>query len=511
MTLKEKGKSTTLTTKISRTSKPLNTSTTVNAQATRMNNAGETAATNVAGGTSNSKSEISLPRLKSSGIVLFVTKAVCLQRKEELDRYLQELFNGAAALSHDLGPMITHSRLVAEFFGIWKTDMGAHFRQEVHTPFAVQAASSTTRATVNRTGAAATITTFTAAPVIPLTSESSKDQIKEEDKEEEEKENKMSMVLSTDNRNRSPRPFPHIHPTVERSSPSSHSISDDEEDDSILEISASSFPAVPTSIPSASVFSSHSCSSSTLVNIERPQNQLQNTNPIMTLPHLSRYNTSSSLVALSPKHLKNDSLRSSSGWSLELAAQLIGATPQQQQQQQQQRQYQPLRPSAVGDIMDSAMASPTEETSCAVIGNNLAQLAATTVVPVAAGSHGCKTVSTSSMEPVVDNTTRTIKKNKSLRCIDTSNPSRTPHQQQQEANMLVDTQNRDELRPTPEGLKSGSDSATTHGITLPSLCSTATPSSPSAQAPRPPQAGLPKSKLMKRSKTIVFRPESKDS
>ncbi|KAG0339375.1 hypothetical protein BG004_006834, partial [Podila humilis] len=69
-----------------------------------------------------------LPRLKSRP-VLFVTKAVCVQRKDELDRYLHDLFA--------LGPAIAQSRLVAEFFGIWKTDMEVHLRHENRDPLAL--------------------------------------------------------------------------------------------------------------------------------------------------------------------------------------------------------------------------------------------------------------------------------------------------------------------------------------------------------------------------------------
>ncbi|KAF9430586.1 hypothetical protein BGZ94_005920 [Podila epigama] len=73
---------------------------------------------------------VSLPKLKSR-LVLFVTKAVCVQRKEELDRYLHDLFG--------LGPIIAQSRLVAEFFGIWKTDMEMHLSHENRDPLALHA------------------------------------------------------------------------------------------------------------------------------------------------------------------------------------------------------------------------------------------------------------------------------------------------------------------------------------------------------------------------------------
>ncbi|KAF9139217.1 hypothetical protein BGX30_008235 [Mortierella sp. GBA39] len=88
-----------------------------------------------ASATNTNNNTVTLPRLKSR-LVLFVTKAVCLQRKEELDRYLQELFI--------LGPIIAHSRLVAEFFGIWKTDMEVHLSQEDRDPLALHSVAAIT-------------------------------------------------------------------------------------------------------------------------------------------------------------------------------------------------------------------------------------------------------------------------------------------------------------------------------------------------------------------------------
>ncbi|KAF9387199.1 hypothetical protein CPC16_007174 [Podila verticillata] len=74
-----------------------------------------------------------LPRLKSR-LVLYVTKAACVQRKDELDRYLKDLFA--------LGPIIAQSRLVAEFFGIWKTDMEMHLSHENRDPLALHTGAS---------------------------------------------------------------------------------------------------------------------------------------------------------------------------------------------------------------------------------------------------------------------------------------------------------------------------------------------------------------------------------
>ncbi|KAG0239854.1 hypothetical protein BGW41_007434 [Actinomortierella wolfii] len=72
---------------------------------------------------------LELPRL-ANRLVLFVTKTVCQQRKEDLDRYLQELFA--------LGPILSQLRLVSEFFGIWKTDMEVHLSLKDGDPLALQ-------------------------------------------------------------------------------------------------------------------------------------------------------------------------------------------------------------------------------------------------------------------------------------------------------------------------------------------------------------------------------------
>ncbi|KAF9282613.1 hypothetical protein BGZ68_005857 [Mortierella alpina] len=105
-----------------------------------------------------------------SSLVLFVTKTVCLQRKEELSRYLRQLFA--------LGPFIAQSRLVAEFFGIWKTDMEAHLRQEDRDPLALHPV------VVHTTATTATISTTTVNE--PATAIKSEDENKEEEEEEEE-------------------------------------------------------------------------------------------------------------------------------------------------------------------------------------------------------------------------------------------------------------------------------------------------------------------------------------
>ncbi|CAO3565452.1 unnamed protein product [Mortierella alpina] len=120
-----------------------------------------------------------LPRLKSS-LVLFVTKAVCLQRKEELDRYLRQLFA--------LGPFIAQSRLVAEFFGIWKTDMEAHLRQEDRDPLALHPVvvhTTTTTATIS--------TTMVNEPKTAIKSEAENKE-DEEEEEEEKRDNKEEQL-----------------------------------------------------------------------------------------------------------------------------------------------------------------------------------------------------------------------------------------------------------------------------------------------------------------------------
>ncbi|KAF9095725.1 hypothetical protein BGX23_012758 [Mortierella sp. AD031] len=102
--------------------------------ASAINNGNSIAANNTNhGSSSTSTASAALPRLKLR-LVLFVTKSVCLQRKEELGRYLQELFT--------LGPIIAHSRLVAEFFGIWKTDMEVHLSQEDRDPLALHSVAA---------------------------------------------------------------------------------------------------------------------------------------------------------------------------------------------------------------------------------------------------------------------------------------------------------------------------------------------------------------------------------
>ncbi|KAF9189847.1 hypothetical protein BGZ51_009216 [Haplosporangium sp. Z 767] len=58
-----------------------------------------------------------------------ITDAECTQRKNDLDKYLQGLFA--------LGPIISQCRLVAEFFGIWKTDLEVNLSQEIQDPLAL--------------------------------------------------------------------------------------------------------------------------------------------------------------------------------------------------------------------------------------------------------------------------------------------------------------------------------------------------------------------------------------
>ncbi|KAF9330705.1 hypothetical protein BG006_006349 [Podila minutissima] len=53
----------------------------------------------------------------------------CTQRKESLNRYLTELFS--------YSPVVTQSRLVAEFFGIWKTDLEFRLNHRDDDPLAL--------------------------------------------------------------------------------------------------------------------------------------------------------------------------------------------------------------------------------------------------------------------------------------------------------------------------------------------------------------------------------------
>jgi len=476
--------------KPSRTSKCADTSTNMNAQATRINAGGT-----VGEGPSTSLPEISLPRLKSSGLVLFVTKTVCLQRKSELDRYLQELFSSDAVGHGLLGPIIAHSRLVAEFFGIWKTDMEAHLRQEDCDPLALHSVAippstpSTTGTSANRTSTSVDITAGTAVSISTL-SVSHEEQLKEEDRNAG---NRALTVLSFDNRD----PSPQIHPTVARSPPSPHSSDPCKKEDSTArKISASSFPSVPTSIHPPSRYPAHSRTISTLTSAESPQKQHQNVETTMHLSYPSTNGTSPSLVALSPRQLRSSPR--SMGRTAESTAQPVGSTAQWQQQQHGP----PIIRSPL-NILDSDMASPTKVANCAVIQDDVIHPLATTTASVAASNQEWKTVSNVDEDPVVDITVRTIKKFKSLGRIQTPGLSGTHpqhHHQQQDAKIQG-----------LEGSSPASDVATLESIIVPQevispqLRPVVTASS-HGQAP-PLQAGLPISNLMKQSKTIVFRPE----
>ncbi|KAF9965973.1 hypothetical protein BGZ70_003658 [Mortierella alpina] len=96
-----------------------------------------------------------LPRLKSS-LVLFVTKT---------------------------------SRLVAEFFGIWKTDMEAHLRQADRDPLALHPV------VVHTTATTATIsTTMVNEPATAIKSEAENKEEEEEEEEEEKRDNKEEQL-----------------------------------------------------------------------------------------------------------------------------------------------------------------------------------------------------------------------------------------------------------------------------------------------------------------------------
>ncbi|KAF9354190.1 hypothetical protein BGX34_011164 [Mortierella sp. NVP85] len=354
----------------------------MNAQATRINAGGT-----VGEGPStlpDTLPEISLPRLKSSGLVLFMTKTVCLQRKSDLDRYLQELFS-SNALGHGLlGPIIAHSRLVAEFFGIWKTDMEAHLRQEDCDPLALHSVAippstpSTTGTSANRTSTSVDITAGTAVPILPL-SVSHEEQLKED-----------------------------------------------------------------------------------------------------------RYAENRTQLRASPRSM---------GRTAESTAQPVGSTAQSQQQ----RHCPPVIRSPM-NILDSDMASPTKVSNCAVIQDDVIHPLATTTASVAASHQERKTVPSAEEDPAVDITVRTIKKFKSLPRIQTPGLSGTHPQhrhQQQDAKIQHEAQ-------ALEGPSPASDVATLESIT-PQLRPVVTASS-HGQAPSL-QAGLPMSKLTRRSKTTVSRPE----
>ncbi|KAG0275339.1 hypothetical protein BGZ95_008911 [Linnemannia exigua] len=128
--------------------------------------------------------------------------------------------------------------------------------------------------------------------------------------------------------------------------------------------------------------------------------------------------------------------------------------------------------SETGDDVDAEMASPIEPTAPIPFGH-------THLDPI---TDGYESGAGTETETIADLTTRTIKKFKSLRRAHTSSHSRQQQQQQQDSNYQEDA------HPSPP-VRSGSISRPSGGGT------DTVPSTPS------------KAKIMKRSKTIVFRPE----
>ncbi|KAF8951886.1 hypothetical protein BGZ46_003757, partial [Entomortierella lignicola] len=404
-------------------------------------------------------SPLTPPRLKSS-LVLFVTKAVSLQRKGEIDRYLKELFA--------LGPIITQSRLVAEFFGIWKTDMETHLRQEDRDPLALNTLANP-------------ITSSDATKMEIVLPESNKETQGKEQKEDSEKNEQLRMQHARFEEIRvSNALIPlmrkgHHSPPMAPCSPDSDSAAE------IDKIIISRSESVSSSV------SSHST-------LTVPKSQSVNTTTMMTHPltHLA-----SPVLSPSPNI---DFPPPPSGWQYELADDFEKSTQQIQSE-----------PKANTDT-DFEMTSPVETKVTTVFENEDISLTSPNVAQVSASAIMAASISMSmdSMEPESDITTRTIKKFKSLRRTNTSSRTQTKETKSQN-----DTQNQDDMHSAPSS-KTRSNSVsvgTTPGFT--SVVAPLVRSSSSAQAQTtgviaPTTATsttTTKSKIMKRSKTIVFRPE----
>ncbi|KAG0061679.1 hypothetical protein BGZ89_011251 [Linnemannia elongata] len=359
----------------------------------------------------NSTTTVALPRLKSR-LVLFVTKTVCLQRKEELDRYLQELFT--------LGPIIAQSRLVAEFFGIWKTDMEVHLSQEDRDPLALHSVAAMT-------------TVF----------DNEKDSSMDLENESEEAENVENEARGEALQE---RPMSAGEPVTETTMMDSCP--------SALAATSPS-PPIPSSVL-ANVLDRHSTYKSSSSSTVDPTSFSANAQLLSSATTMK--NTTSTYLAspsLSPNPTGYD-LRDV-GWTPSLSTLL------------------PL-PTETGTDMDTEMASPTERSAPALLPLSQAHLEPS--------ADGYESGAGTETEILGDITTRTIKKFKSLRRSHTSS-SHSRQQQQQDSNVQEDS------NTGPTG-RSGSVSG---------------PSGGGAAVPLPTTATQPKSKIMKRSKTIVFRPE----
>lgn len=377
---------------------------------------GGSSATNTNNNTSsqtnnNSTTAVTLPRLKSR-LVLFVTKAVCLQRKEELDRYLQELFT--------LGPIIAQSRLVAEFFGIWKTDMEVHLSQEDRDPLALHSVAAMT-------------TIF----------DNEKDSSMDHEYESEEAENGEDAARSEALQERpGSAGEPVVVTIIMDSSPSALT-------------ATSPSPPIPSSVLDIvlDAYSTYKSSSSSTVD---PTSFSANVQPLSSATTMK--NTTSTYLAspsLSPSPTAYD-LRDV-GWTPSLST-LLPLTTE------------------TGTDVDAEMASPTELTAPAHLPLGHAHFEPT--------ANGYESGGGTETEILSDLTTRTIKKFKSLRRSHTSS-SHSRQQRQQDTNVQEDSNS------GPKG-RSGSVSG---------------PSGGNAAVPLPTSATQPKAKIMKRSKTIVFRPE----
>ncbi|KAG9065066.1 hypothetical protein KI688_002387 [Linnemannia hyalina] len=364
-----------------------------------------------ASATNTNNNAVTLPRLKSR-LVLFVTKAVCLQRKEELDRYLQELFA--------LGPIIAHSRLVAEFFGIWKTDMEVHLSQEDRDPLALHSVAAIT-------------TVF----------DNEKDSNMDLEHESEEAENGEDAAKREALQD---RPTSTGEPVTETTMM----------DSSLSALTATSpSPLIPSPV-FADILDAHSTYNYSSSSTVDPTSFSTNSQALSSATTMT--NTTSTYLAspsLSPSSTAYD--LQDVGWTPSLST-LLPLTTE------------------TGTDVDAVMVSPTEPTAPFPL-----PLGHSHLEPAADGYESGTGTET---EILSDLTTRTIKKFKSLRRSHTSS-SHSRQQQQQDSNVQEDS------NPGPTG-RSGSVSG---------------PSGGGAAVPLTTTVTQPKSKIMKRSKTIVFRPE----
>ncbi|KAG0022073.1 hypothetical protein BGZ80_001113, partial [Entomortierella chlamydospora] len=402
------------------------------------------------------------PRLKS-GLVLFITKAVSLQRKGEIDRYLQELFA--------LGSVVTQSRLVAEFFGIWKTDIEIHLRQENRDPLALSTLSNT----ITSTGVA----------TVKLQPEANKETEEKDEKEdagkEEEEKNWQHAIAEEANASTALQPLMHkdCHsPLTALCSSTSHSAPQNDKENISRSDSTSSI-ASSRSIPAT------------------PQSQSDNTTTTMVVAQPLPYLAS---PALSPNP-KTDFPPPPSGWTYGLPGQLYESTRQ-------------LECASVSEIdADLGMTSPVETKASTVIEEqDVAQISSEEAqVSTITSTMSTTTVSNATeTEGAIDITTRTIKKFKTLR---RTNTSSCPQIQAQDTRFSLDTQNQDDLPPTPssKAVPSSAMTTTSTASSVPTLrISNSTQEQAQVQVTPTTAAAAStttRPKTVKRSKAIVFRPE----